>query len=76
MHYFNLLEPHDFVEIRASSVVETTDEGICVRDLEGRFVYVNGAAAAMLGARAEEVIGTRMTDYFDDAASELESFDS
>ena len=29
VHYFNLLEPHDFVEIRASSVVETTDAICC-----------------------------------------------
>ena len=29
VHYFNLLEPHDFVEIRGSSVVETTDAICC-----------------------------------------------
>lgn len=29
VHYFNLLEPHEQVEIRASSVVETTDAICC-----------------------------------------------
>ena len=29
VHYFNLLEPHDAVEIRAHSVVETTDAICC-----------------------------------------------
>lgn len=29
VHYFNLLEPHDELEIRASSIVETTDAICC-----------------------------------------------
>ena len=38
VRYFNLLEPHDSVEIRANSIVETTDAICCgpAYDLDGR----------------------------------------
>jgi PAS domain S-box-containing protein len=39
------------------AVVEGTADAVFVKDLEGRYIFVNGAAAACFGRSGEEVIG-------------------
>jgi len=39
------------------AVIEATPDAIFVKDLEGRYVVVNAAAARFLGRRAEDIIG-------------------
>jgi two-component system, cell cycle sensor histidine kinase and response regulator CckA len=51
------------------AVVESADEGICVRDLAGRFVYVNDAGAAMVGSTTEEIVGRTPSDFFSEKAA-------
>lgn len=42
---------------RYELILESAGEGICVIDNQGRFSYINQAAAKMLGYRVEELIG-------------------
>ena len=42
---------------RYEQILESAGEGICGIDVQGRFVFVNSAAARMLGYRVEELIG-------------------
>ena len=39
------------------AVIETTPDAIFVKDLDGRYVLVNGAAARFLGKTPEEILG-------------------
>jgi PAS domain S-box-containing protein len=60
-------------ELRASeallrAVVDHTPDAIYIKDLSGRYLMINGAAAANLGRRVEEVTGRR-TDELIEAAS-------
>lgn len=45
---------------RLSLLLESTGEGIFGIDLEGRCIFINRAAAAMLGYRQDEVLGRNM----------------
>src|SRR5437764_13271059 len=47
--------PNSFQILQA--VMEATPDAIFVKDLEGRYVLVNGAAARFLGKSPEEIIG-------------------
>jgi PAS domain S-box-containing protein len=47
--------PNNFDILRA--VIEATPDAIFVKDLEGRYVVVNAAAARFLGRRPEDIIG-------------------
>ena len=39
------------------AVIEATPDAIFVKDLKGRYVVVNAAAARFLGRRVEDIIG-------------------
>lgn len=54
-------------EERYRRIVETAHEGIWVTDAEDRTTFVNDTMAAMLGYRAEEMLGTSPNDYVDAA---------
>src|SRR5918997_3281856 len=47
--------PNSFDILQA--VIEATPDAIFVKDLEGRYVVVNAAAARFLGRAPEEIIG-------------------
>ena len=42
---------------RYEQILESAGEGICGIDIEGRFAFVNPAAARMLGYRVDELVG-------------------
>src|SRR2546423_2859753 len=46
------------------AVIEATPDAIFVKDLEGRYVLVNGAAARFLGKAPEEIIGKRDLELY------------
>ena len=45
------------------TVVEASNEGICLLDQSGRISFLNGRLAAMLGRPAEELQGKRLQDF-------------
>jgi PAS domain S-box-containing protein len=47
-----------------SAVIEATPDAIFVKDVEGRYVLVNGAAARFLGKSPEEIIGKRDLELY------------
>jgi PAS domain S-box-containing protein len=47
---------------RLELLLESTGEGICGLDLEGRCTFVNGSAAAMLGFSPEDLRNVRLHD--------------
>jgi PAS domain S-box-containing protein len=49
-------------EERNRIIIETTNEGICMIDGAGRTTFVNTRMAAMLGYRAEEILGRPLLD--------------
>ena len=51
-------------EERYRRVVDTANEGIWSMDAEHRTTYVNSAMASMLGNSPEEMIGSKVEDYF------------
>ncbi|MEO8679553.1 MAG: PAS domain-containing protein [Vicinamibacterales bacterium] len=46
------------------AVIEATPDAIFVKDLEGRYVLVNGAAARFLGRPATEIIGKKDLELY------------
>src|SRR5688572_4687315 len=51
------------------AVVDATPDAIFVKDLEGRYVLVNAAAARFLGMRPEDIIGKRDLDLYPEATA-------
>jgi PAS domain S-box-containing protein len=54
--------PNSFDILQA--VIEATPDAIFVKDLDGRYVVVNAAAARFLGRTAEEIIGKRDLELY------------
>lgn len=52
-----LLQELTEAETKSRLLLESTGEGICGLDLEGRCIFINQAAIAMLGYRKEELLG-------------------
>ena len=48
------------------TLIEVSDEGICLLDESGRISFLNGRLAAMLGRPAEELQGKRLQDFIDE----------
>ncbi len=48
------------------TVVEASNEGICLLDQSGRISFLNGRLAAMLGRPAEELQGKRLQDFIEE----------
>ncbi len=48
------------------TVVEATNEGICLLDESGRISFLNGCLADMLGRPAEELRGKRLQDFIEE----------
>jgi PAS domain S-box-containing protein len=48
------------------TVVEASNEGICLLDESGRISFLNGRLAAMLGRPAEELQGKRFQDFIEE----------
>ena len=48
------------------TVVEASNEGICLLDESGRISFLNGRLAAMLGRPAEELEGKRLQDFIEE----------
>ena len=48
------------------TVVEASNEGICLLDESGRISFLNGRLAAMLGRPAEELQGKRLQDFIEE----------
>ncbi|HZR29875.1 MAG TPA: PAS domain S-box protein [Terriglobales bacterium] len=46
------------------AIIEGTSEAIFVKDLQGRYIMINTAGAALIGKSVEEVIGKRDHDFF------------
>jgi PAS domain S-box-containing protein len=58
------------------TVIETTDDIIFVKDLSGRYLLVNAAAARVLGCSPEEAAGKAVADLFPpEVAARLEEDD-
>ncbi|MEO7720027.1 MAG: EAL domain-containing protein [Capsulimonas sp.] len=54
-------------------IVDTTQEGVWLRDAEARTVFVNRRLCEMLGYTADEMMGRPVTDFMDaDARAEAE----
>jgi PAS domain S-box-containing protein len=51
------------------AVLEATPDAIFVKDLEGRYVLVNAAAARFLGKSAEEILGKRDLELYPEATA-------
>jgi PAS domain S-box-containing protein len=51
---------------RYESLVETVDDGIYAVDQDGRFTLANERYARALGVPTEDVVGSHVTDVFDD----------
>ncbi|MFN3652978.1 MAG: PAS domain S-box protein [Armatimonadota bacterium] len=56
----SLREQHALIQ----AVVEGTSDAVFVKDLEGRYLMINSAGAAMLGASVEEVVGRTDEAFF------------
>ena len=54
--------PNSFDILQA--VIEATPDAIFVKDLDGRYVVVNAAAARFLGRRPEDIIGKRDLELY------------
>jgi PAS domain S-box-containing protein len=48
---------------RNRTIIESTIEGICILDAEGKTVFLNDQITMMLGYATEELIGKSLTDY-------------
>ena len=48
------------------TVVEASNEGICLLDESGRISFLNGRLAAMLGRPAEELQGKRLQEFIEE----------
>jgi PAS domain S-box-containing protein len=51
------------------AVIEATPDAIFVKDLEGRYVLVNAAAARFLGKSPEEIVGKRDLELYPEATA-------
>ena len=51
------------------AVIEATPDAIFVKDLEGRYVLVNAAAARFLGKSPEEILGRRDLELYPEATA-------
>ena len=64
-------------ETRLRAVVDSLGDGLCTLDLEGRIEFANDAAAAMLAAAEDDLIGSRLLGRFrfwpDDPAGPISS---
>lgn len=60
-----------------SAVSNATSDAIFVKDLEGRYLYVNPACAALIRRPVAEILGTRDRDHFGAKESEaIEAYDA
>ena len=53
-------------DARYRRIVETTNQGIWMIDLEGRTTFMNVQMASMLGGDADEMIGASVVDFLDE----------
>ena len=53
----------------ADAIARSAGEAIYAKDLEGRYIYCNDAAAGLIGCRAGEVMGRRNADLHDTATA-------
>jgi PAS domain S-box-containing protein len=61
---------------RLHAIAETTSDSIFVKDLEGRYMFVNPAYGRVLGSKPEAVLGKRDGDLFgQDVARQLRQSD-
>lgn len=59
-----------------NAVVEGTTDGIYVKDLDGRYLMINQAGAAVSGRTVEQVVGKRLDEVFDpETATQLRADD-
>jgi PAS domain S-box-containing protein len=49
-------------EVKYSALLESTGEGVCSMDGDGRLVFINSAGAVKLGYRPDELLGKRVHD--------------
>jgi len=54
-------------EERYRRIINTTQEGVCVLDAEGKTTFINQRLADMLGYSLEELQGNFLFDWFDEA---------
>ena len=59
--------PNSFDILQA--VIEATPDAIFVKDLDGRYVVVNEAAARFVGKSPEEIVGKRDLELYDEATA-------
>ena len=50
---------------RLTALIENTSQAVYLKDCEGRYRFVNEAAAELFGLKPEEVVGKRDEDLFD-----------
>jgi two-component system, sporulation sensor kinase E len=61
---------------RLTALVENTSQAVFIKDREGRYQFMNEAAAALFGLEPEEVVGKRIEDLFDpETASRVRELD-
>ncbi len=54
-------------EKKLHQFLESAHDMICVKDLEGRYLYLNSACATSMGGVASDVIGKTDSDFFPDS---------
>ncbi|MDX6692183.1 MAG: hypothetical protein QOG15_3640 [Solirubrobacteraceae bacterium] len=57
-------------------VLEATPDSIYIKDLEGRYILVNSAAAELIGRPAEEIVGRVNTEVLPEVADEIAAQDA
>lgn len=68
-----LLQDSDY---KFRSVIETTQDLVTIKDLDGRFLLMNPAGFALLGLPPEEILGRRGVDFLPpDLARQMEAND-
>ncbi len=53
------------------AVVEGTTDSVFVKDMDGKYLLVNDAAARFMGKPVEEILGKDDTEFFDAASAQL-----
>ncbi|MDX1431963.1 MAG: PAS domain S-box protein [Gammaproteobacteria bacterium] len=67
---------HRASEARMAAFFEHSPHSITIKDLEGRYVQVNPAAADIAGTTPEKLVGRRATDFYSaEHAGIIEAFD-
>ncbi len=65
MAFFKHKMEHELKESEAKfrTLVETTDEGICMFDIEDNFTFINEAGAKIFGSTISDFAETNLSDY-------------